>query len=67
MLIFKVRTNDGSKSTKVAAANYTEEGSFVHFYDLSYERVASFNKMQVSSIVMIESLNHLNLFTGEEQ
>ena len=63
MKVFKVTTNDGNRPTEVEATHYYEDGSFVAFstglegYSNSSRRVASFNKMSITSIVFVEEFD----------
>ena len=71
MKVFEVKTNDGDQPTTIQATHYYEDGSFVVFstglggYSDSSDIVASFNKMSITSIVMIEDLTYINILTGE--
>ena len=59
MKVFEVKTNDGNKPVVIEARHYYEDGSFVVFSTglegicRSDERVASFNKMSITSIVKL--------------
>ena len=63
MKVFKVTTNDGNRPTEIEATHYYEDGSFVVFstglegYSNSSRRVASFNKMSITSIVFVEEFD----------
>ena len=73
MKVFKVTTNDGNRPTEIEATHYYEDGSFVVFstglegYSNSGERVASFNKMSITSIVFIEEFDIPVAYEDEER
>ena len=59
MKVFKVIVNNNPTPTLIEAEHYYEDGSFMNFFikrkdnEQEFGCVASFNKMSISSIVMI--------------
>ena len=53
MKVFEVTTRDHHDPILVEASDYTEEGSFINFHNHQGRLLASFNKMPITSIVML--------------